>query len=187
MPYAALLGFYLGDGHVATYRGKQVLRISCDAVYPQIINDVSGVLRRISPHAVHHVRAPGCVVVTSGWKHWPCLFPQDGPGRKHGRTLWLAPWQHEIVTAHPGPFLRGLLHSDGCRVRNWARRTVAGEPKRYDYPRWQFVNASDDIRGFFCDALDTVDVPWRHSSARTISVSTREAVARLDALVGLKS
>ena len=91
-----------------------------------------------------------------------------------------------MVERHPGEFLRGLFHSDGSRVRNWATATVAGERKRYDYPRWQFTNTSDDIRRLCCWALDLVEVPWRQSNATTISVSTRAGVARLDALIGLK-
>ena len=63
---------------------------------------------------------------------------------------------------------------------------MGGELKRYDYPRWQFVNHSADIRRWCCEALDLVDVPWRQSSWKTISVSTRAGVARLDELVGLK-
>ncbi len=87
-------------------------------------------------------------MVQSYWNHWPCLFPQHGPGRKHERALTLEDWQRLIVTAHPADFLRGLMHSDGCRVNNWATRTVAGVKKRYDYPRWQFVNHSSDIRAW---------------------------------------
>ena len=45
---------------------------------------------------------------------------------------------------------------------------------------------STEIRGWCCDALDLV-VPWRQSNAKTISVSTRAWVARLDDLIGLKS
>ncbi|MGN6131189.1 MAG: hypothetical protein ACTHOK_12695 [Nocardioidaceae bacterium] len=121
------------------------------------------------------------------WKHWPCLFPRHGPGRKHERTPGMEPWQQTIVAAHPGPFLRGLFHSDGCRSANWTTRTVAGGKKRYDYPRWQFVNHSEEIRDWCCEALDRVDVPWRRSSWKTISVSTRAGVARLDELIGPKS
>jgi hypothetical protein len=127
------------------------------------------------------------VVVHSNWKHWPCLFPQHGPGRKHERRIALARWQRDIVTAHPAAFLRGLFHSDGCRVRNWATRPVAGVLKRYDYPRWQFTNVSADIRGLCCWALDLVEIPWRQSNHDTISVSTRAGVARLDELIGPKS
>jgi hypothetical protein len=75
----------------------------------------------------------------------------------------------------------------GARVANWATRKVAGKTKRYDYPRWQFTNVSTDIRGLCCWALDLVDIPWRQSNAKTISVSTRAGVARLDELIGLKS
>ena len=96
-------------------------------------------------------------------------------------------WQRRIVEDHPGPFLRGLFHSDGCRVKNWTRRQVAGEWKRYDYPRWQFTNVSTDIRELCCWALDLVEIPWRQSNHQTISVSTRAGVARLDELIGLKA
>ena len=66
---------------------------------------------------VFRVKAPGCVVVQSSWKHWPCLFPQHGPGRKHERPIVLEDWQRMIVESHPAAFLRGLFHSDGCRVK----------------------------------------------------------------------
>lgn len=94
-------------------------------------------------------------------------------------------WQHQIVEMPPGSFLGGLFHSDGCRARNWTRRVVAGEMKRYNYPRWH-TNYSADIRELCCWALDLVDVAWRQSNW-TISVSRREAVERLDSLIGLKA
>lgn len=120
------------------------------------------------------------------WKHWPCLFPQHGPGRKHERPLELAPWQRAIIEEHPAAFLRGLFHSDGARVRNWATREVAGVMKRYDYPRWQFRNASADIMQWCGQALDLFEVAWRRSGPRTLSVSRRADVLRLDDLIGLK-
>ena len=98
----------------------------------------------------------------------------------------LEDWQRAIVEEHPGPFLRGLFHSDGCRVQNWAQRTVDGVTTRRYYPRWQFTNVSTDIRELCCWALDLVAVAWRQSNATTISVSRREAVARLDELIGPK-
>jgi len=185
--YAALLGFYLGDGCLSEAPRCFALRISCDARHEGVIEDVASSLTTVRPGAVFRVVAPGCVIVSALWKHWPCLFPQHGPGRKHERPIVLEDWQRRIVEAHPGPFLRGLFHSDGCRVRNWARRPVAGVPKRYDYPRWQFTNVSEDILGLCGWALDLVDVPWRRSNAKTISVSRRQAVAALDDLIGLKS
>ncbi|HEX4190450.1 MAG TPA: hypothetical protein VHZ06_05590 [Marmoricola sp.] len=66
----------------------------------------------------YRVAAPGVTVVQSYWKHWPHLFPQHGPGRKHERVLRLEPWQRDIVEAYPADFLRGLFHSDGSLVKN---------------------------------------------------------------------
>ena len=94
---------------------------------------------------------------------------------------------NSAVEAAPAAFLRGLFHSDGCRARNWTQKMIGGELKRYDYPRWQFTNVSADIRELCCWALDLVEVPWRQSNWKTISVSTRAGVARLDELIGLKS
>jgi hypothetical protein len=53
-------------------------------------------------------------------------------------------------------------------------------------PRRQFVNLSTEIRQWCGEALDLVDVAWRQSNAKTISVSRRDDVARLDALNGAK-
>ena len=185
--YAALLGYYLGDGCLSRAPRTVALRVSCDARYPGIIADVTALIAEVHPtRPVFHVRAPGVVVVQGCWKHWPCLFPQHGPGRKHTRDLVLADWQRAVVEEHPGDFLRGLFHSDGARVRNWASRTVGDEQRRWYYPRWHFVNHSEDILGFCTDALDLAGVAWRRSGRFTISVSRRADVARLDELVGPK-
>jgi hypothetical protein len=186
--YAALLGFYLGDGCVSEFRGKFTLRVSCDRTWPGIVRDVTALIASIHPSGrVHHVPAPGVTVVQSNWKHWPCLFPQHAPGRKHERPIVLEAWQREVVAARPADFLRGLFHSDGCRVDNWTRRVVAGEWKRYDYGRWQFCNASPDIRDLCCWALDLLGLRWRRSAERVVSVSRSADVARLDELIGRKS
>jgi hypothetical protein len=186
--YAELFGWYLGDGHITVERrGVYALHVYNDRSYTALNAHVLDLMRTVKPGSRPHTReVPGCVISTVSWKHWPCLFPQHGPGRKHERDLVLADWQREIVERHPADLLRGLFHSDGCRANNWTRRMVAGEMKRYDYPRWQFTNNSPDIRRWCCEALDRVDVPWRQSSWKTISVSTRAGVARLDELLGLK-
>jgi len=184
--YSALLGFYLGDGCVSRHGSHTTLRISCDATLPGIVADVAGLMRSLQPGAVCTVDAPGTAVVQSSWKHWPCLLPQHGPGRKHERPIVLEAWQEEVVAAHPHHFLRGLFHSDGCRLVNRATRTVDGVTRRHDYPRWQFVNASDDIIGLCTWALDLAGVAWRRSAPRVVSVSRREAVVRLDDLIGPK-
>ncbi len=186
--YAALLGYYLGDGCLSEHARYSALRISCDAMLPGIIADVRAVLGRVRPTMkVFEVRAPGTVVVQAHWKHWPCLFPQHGPGRKHERPIVLEEWQRELVRRCPGEFLRGLFHSDGSRTRNWATRMVAGEKRRYDYPRWEFVNRSDDILELCAWALDLCDVAWRRPRVNAIAVSRRDDVRRLDGLIGPKS
>jgi len=185
--YAALFGFYLGDGCISRTARTYVLRVSCDQKQPGIIQDVADSVHEIHRDGrVGRVQAPGCIVVNSYWNHWPCLFPQHGPGRKDQRSLTMVPWQREIVETYPADFLRGLFHSDGSRFTNWTRRPVAGAMKRYDYPRWQFTNNSVEIRAWCCEALDLIEVPWRQSNWKTISVSTRAGVARLDELIGPK-
>ncbi|MEV2241409.1 hypothetical protein [Micromonospora sp. NPDC049891] len=92
---------------------------------------------------MQRVQKEGCVDVQSYGAHWPCLLPQHGPGKKHERRIVLADWQERVVRAVPGDFLRGLFHSDGCRIAN--RVTVRG--KTYVYPRYMFVNESTDIMG----------------------------------------
>lgn len=186
--YSALLGFYLGDGCISKAKRYYSFRVTCDDKYPGIIADVSDLLGRVRPGGRSFlVPREGCTDVHANWKHWPCLFPQHGAGPKHEREIRLESWQRSLVSDHPAPFLRGLFHSDGSRFINWTVRRVAGQPKRFSYPRWQFVNASADIRSLCCWALDLSGVTWRQSAPRVISVSRREAVAQLDALIGLKS
>ena len=135
---------------------------------------------------VFAVRKVGCTLLKSTSKHWPCLFPQHGPGRKHTRKIALEPWQEEIVQALPGAFVKGLFHSDGCRVTNRVRRCGPKGDRWYAYPRYFFSNESADILGLCAAALDLLNVSWRFSRRNVISVARREAVARLDEIVGPK-
>lgn len=134
--YAELLGWYLGDGHIArARRGVLVLRIYNDAQYVHDNARILQILERVKPGSRPSSHQRGQLVISLlYWKHWKCLFPQHGPGRKHERRIQLEPWQRHIVEAQPAAFLRGLFHSDGCRVKNWATRSVAGQTKRYNYP-----------------------------------------------------
>ena len=187
--YAELLGWYLGDGHISRgRRGVFNLHVYNDGRYADLNAHLLDLMTTVKPDGRPHARLhAGAVVTTVSWKHWPCLFPQHGPGRKHERQIDLEPWQVEVVRAFPADFLRGLFHSDGARVNNWATRMVGGEKRRYDYPRWQFTNRSEDILSLCCWALDLADIRWRRSGPWTVSVSRRGAVAALDALIGPKS
>ena len=187
--YAHLLGWYLGDGHIsAGRRGVFALHIFNDRRYTVLNTEVADAMRAVKPGGRPHTRViPGALITTMSWKHWVCLFPQHGPGRKHERAIVLADWQRDIVERHPGRFARGLFHSDGCRVTNWTLRPVAGRPKRYEYARYFFSNESTDIIGLCTWALDLLDIAWRMSKPNCVSVARREAVARLDVHVGPKS
>src|SRR6478752_476554 len=153
--YAYLLGLYLGDGHIVHGpRDVYVLAIACSDDWPGLMAAARHAMAAVMPtSSVCGVRQTGCTMIKSYSKHWACLFPQHGPGRKHQRKIELAHWQEDIVEEHPHEFIRGLIHSDGCRITNWTEKVVAGERKRYEYPRYFFVNLSDDIRDLLCRAL----------------------------------
>jgi hypothetical protein len=186
--YAYLLGLYLGDGHITHgRRDVYALNVKCSVCWPGLIEAAQAAMATVMPTSnVFRVARPGCVEVKSWSKHWPCLFPQHGPGRKHTRTIALAPWQQEIVTAFPGSFLRGLFHSDGCRTINRIRRKLADGDRWYEYPRYFFSNESADIIGLCSQALDQLGVRWRMARRNVLSVARRESVTRMDELVGPK-
>ncbi|MFI1175873.1 helix-turn-helix domain-containing protein [Streptomyces melanogenes] len=187
--YAYLLGLYLGDGHISRYKRHSVpsLMITLDDAWPGIQDEAEAALQTVFPHnATCRVRVKGAHNIKVYFKHLPCLFPQHGAGRKHERPIILEPWQQEIVDAHTWEFVRGLIHSDGCRATNWTTRTIGGETRRYEYPRYWFSNVSDDIRRLFTDALDRLGVEWKQANTRNISVARRASVALMDAHIGSK-
>jgi hypothetical protein len=186
--YAYLLGLYLGDGCISSFRrGVHFLRIACADAWPGLIDACAAAMQSLRPdNKVCRVRSQGCQYVTCCSKHWPCLFPQHGPGKKHDREITLEPWQRRIVDAHPWEFIRGLIHSDGCRITNWTTRLVAGETKRYEYPRYFFTNKSSDIMRLFTETLDAVGVDWKQPNSRNVSIARKASVALMDTHVGPK-
>jgi hypothetical protein len=99
---------------------------------------------------------------------------------KHTRKIALVPWQEKIVADFTEEFIRGLIHSDGCRSMNRVRRPLKDGDRWYEYVRYPFVNESADIRSLFTQALDHLGIAWKQSNRKTISVARQEAVARLD-------
>jgi hypothetical protein len=177
---------YLGDGTVSFFRRNVTLRIFMDSAYPGIIEEVVSALAAVLPNHVAGVypsRDANMVTIVSSANAWQCLIPQHGPGMKHTRKIELVPWQAEIVASHSESLVRGLIHSDGCRVIN--RVTVEG--KEYRYPRYFFTQVSDDIRGIFCAALDQLGVEYGFSNrGRDVTIHRRESVKLLDEFVGPK-
>jgi hypothetical protein len=174
--YAYLLGMYLGDGHIAPAGRTLALRIACANAYPLIMRECKEAIVAVRSGPVGCVAKIGCVDLQAYWNHWPCVFPQHGPGRKHERPIRLEDWQQVIADRYPDRFLRGLIHSDGCRHLN----RVKGK----GYPRYQFTNASMDILELFCRACDAFGVRWRRMNERNISVARRADVAKLDRAIG---
>ncbi|GGT12818.1 helix-turn-helix domain-containing protein [Streptomyces chromofuscus] len=190
--YSYLLGLYPGDGCISPGRKSgYFLRIACADSWPGLIAACAAAVEVINPNGKsYRVQAVGYTSIVAYSQHWPCLFPQHGPGKKHERAIVLQPWQQEIVDGHPWEFIRGLIHSDGCRVTNWTTRMVGGERKRYEYPRYFFTNVSADIRRLYTDTLDKLGVAWtictRDGTPYNISVARKTSVALMDAHVGPK-
>lgn len=151
-----------------------------DETYPKVIERCADSLRAVGPANPvwigRHCR--GCVEISMHWNHWPCLFPQHGPGRKHKRAIRLVEWQQTIVSRHRKPFVRGLIESDGCRV-------VAND-RGVASVRYHFSNLSEDIKRLYCESLDALGIRWTRPSARDIAVYRKASVAKLDAFVGPK-
>jgi hypothetical protein len=127
------------------------LRITLDQKYPGIIDRCRDAIDVLMPrqHASIEPQPKGCVVVSPYSKYWPCLL------------------------------IRGLIHSDGCRV-------VANE-RGVKSVRYHFSNRSEDILGLFTSALDDLGIPWTRSSNKIVSIYRKAATARLDEFVGPKS
>jgi hypothetical protein len=186
--YVYLLGLYLGDGCISRMpKNVWRLRITLDRRYPLIVGSCSTAIRAVADRNVGTVRRPTWLEIYNDWKHWPCLFPQYGPGPKHLRAMLLAPWQQRLVDAYPRMLVRGLIHSDGCRVTNRIRRPRSGGGHReYSYPRYFFTNASPDIRALFQDTCQSLGVDSRRTTERNISIARRESVLVLDSFIGPK-
>jgi hypothetical protein len=188
--YSYLLGMYLGDGCVYSTGRSLQCKVTCDAVYPEIIDACQlAMMLTLVPRRVACYRHPvhRRVDVVGSSKRWPEVFPQHGPGREHTRPIVLEPWQREVVDRFPQQFLRGLIHSDGCRTVNRFKVALpSGRVGEYEYPRDFFSNLSADIRGLFCEYCDRLGIRWTQSNHRNISVSQRHSVARLDEFVGPK-
>jgi hypothetical protein len=179
--YCYLLGLYLGDGYISRCPRTFRLRITLDAKYPKIVDRCGKAINTLmpgrQPGTLH--RSDHCVEVYLCSKHWPCLFPQHGPGKKHTRSIRLEPWQEVLIKQATEEFVRGLIDSDGCRV-------VAND-RGVRSVRYHFSNRSEDILGLFTAALDDLDIPWTRSTRYIVSIYRKAATTRLDEFVGPKA
>jgi hypothetical protein len=136
---------------------------------------------------VHSVTEGGADVVSVSHPGIGRAFPQHRPGKKHRRPIVLEDWQLELTRSRPAALIRGLIHSDGCRVLNRFRtRLPSGRVASYSYVRYFFSNLSPDIRAIFIAHGELLGVRVTQSNPRNLTVSHRDSVAILDSLVGPK-
>jgi hypothetical protein len=184
--YSYLLGQYLGDGCISAMGPRGVFRLriaTCDD-YPLIRARTADAIAAVMPdRKIGYQPSIGCTEVYCHSKHWPCLFPQHGPGRKHERSIQMTDWQVEILNKFPREFVAGLIHSDGCRCIN----NVVTRGKAYAYPRYFFTNTSADILDLCGVAFDVLGIQWRKNRWNSLSVAQRASVAYLDTFIGPKA
>lgn len=187
--YAYLLGLYLGDGHISSHGRFSSLNLYLDLTHSLIVEEAASAMDSISLGPVRRWIRPGtnCIRLAAHGQNWPAVFPQHGPGPKHRRKIELVDWQREIVEEHPRAFLRGLIHSDGCRSVNEFTIQLKNGPKQYRYVRYFFSNLSEDIKDLFCQACDRLGIKWSRANPRYVSISDRASVAMLDEFIGPKS
>ena len=151
--YAELLGLYLGDGHITQMARVQRLRLMLDAKYAVVVDEAADLISRIVPWNKVGRQFPheGRMVTLHAYhRHWTCLFPQHGPGKKHDRPIALEAWQETLVAHAPWAFLRGCIRSDGCIFLN---RTG-----KYEYESYDFANVSAGILELFVSTCASVGV-----------------------------
>lgn len=180
--YSYLLGLYLGDGHIAKTKdlknGDSVfkLRIFQDQKYINLIEYCSVVMKKLFNNSVSIINRSGCKEILLYKKNLPILFPQHGNGKKHQRKIELEDWQARIVSAYPRPFIKGLIHSDGCRY-------ISQNQIRYD-----LSNLSEDIHLLFERACNLIGIQTRrHGKNRSQQVPIKNQSILLDSFIGSKS
>jgi Homeodomain-like domain len=182
--YAYLLGMYLGDGCLSVTRGIWRLRVVLDARYPAIVAECASAMEDVVPGKRAHLmdrRDGNCVQVSMWWMHWPLPLPPAWTRPQASPRIRLEAWQQTILSGNHQPFLRGLIHSDGCRFI--ARQRRGG--RAWAWPRYVFSNRSEDIKDLFCASCDAIGVRWTRT-ARDVAVARRESVALLDEFIGPK-
>jgi hypothetical protein len=146
------LGLYLGDGHLVTSAKVPVLRVACADKWPGLIEQCEAAMLAVLAARVWRMQKVACTSVESTARHWPCLFPQHGPGKKHERSIVLADWQREFVAAHPGHFVRGQFTVRGQTGRRCGARPACRAEIMTGWKKWAAnrVGGTCDRRTPFC-------------------------------------
>jgi hypothetical protein len=96
----------------------------------------------------------------------------------HAREIRLTGWQERIVEGSHRHLVRGLIHSDGCRIVANDRGVMS--------VRYHFSNRSEDIKRIYCESLDALGIRWTRPSDAHIAVYRKASVAIMHRFVGQK-
>lgn len=113
---AYVIGLAIGDGNLSNPNGRAVrLRISCDTLYPKLIERISFAIQSLMPNnKVSLVAKKGkrCLDVSCYSNQWPLLLSWK-PGAKINQSVQIPAWikENEIYTI---ACLRGLIETDGA-------------------------------------------------------------------------
>ena len=115
--WAYIIGVALGDGNLSKPNGRAVrLRITCDARYPQVANEIAEALKKVLPtNAVSIVRGPkdtyfNISVYSNKLTEW--IPWKVGRGSKIDQNIRVPNWIRESQS-FTRACLRGLLQTDG--------------------------------------------------------------------------
>lgn len=167
------------------------LQIVNDRRYPGITDEILAAIAKTFPGPsprVHPSSVGESDVLCISHPAVLRAFPQHGAGRKHLRPIVLEDWQLELTRAYPEALIRGLIHSDGCRVVNrFKTKLPSGRIAAYSYVRYFFTNMSVDIRRIFREHCELLGIRVTQSNHRNLTVSHRTSVAILEEVVGPKT
>ena len=173
--YAYLLGMYLGDGWLSRNGSSWMLRIALDEAYQGIVAECERALREVSQDGPLFARREGPTAWSSAQRgiHGRSCSPSTVRGGSTTAGLNLPTGSRRSSRRPHSASCEASSTSDGWRGLN----RVYAKGKRYEYPRYQFSNRSDDIRKLFTDVCDRLDVEWRQWTRYHVSVARRKSVA----------
>ena len=113
---AYVIGVALGDGNLSNPNGRAVrLRISCDAKYPNLIQNIRSAIQEVFPeNKVSTVNKPrNCVDVSCYSNQWEGLLGWEAKGGpKHHQNVNIPPWIFSRKK-YLANCLKGLIETDG--------------------------------------------------------------------------
>lgn len=189
--YSYIFGLYLGDGCLNELKNRENnyrLRITQDNKYPKLIEDCRNAITNLLSTKTWLCNKIGCKDITTSKKDLNLWFPQHGLGKKHEREIKLENWQIIVLDKYPQEFIKGLIHSDGCRYEYEIKN-------KYKFVGYNFTNKSKDIMDIFTSYLTKLSIKHRireknknkPTSMYVCEITKTSEVIKLDLFIGPKS